>query len=287
VELVVNRTKSVNVDERERWASVIGGGALVAYGISRRSWGGLGMALIGGEMIFRGATGHCPMYQAFGLRTADKGQGAETTSVPYESGVRVDKSIVVNRAPDDLFRFWRNLENLPTFMDNLESVKMLDDKRSHWITKGPAGKCVEWDAEIINEKENELIGWRSLEGSDVDSAGSVHFQAEPGGRGTLVKISLQYNPPGGAVGAALAKLFGGNPEQQIQDDLRRFKQLMETGEIATTRGQSKGNGGMEGASSKARSKRTGLGDQIEDASEASFPASDAPSWNSGQESLRN
>src|SRR5260370_25086851 len=110
-------------------------------------------------------------------------------------------------------------------MRHLESVQV-QGNRSHWVAKGPLGTCVEWDAEIYNENPNEMIAWRSLEGADVDSTGSVHFTPAPGGRGTDVRVVLKYNPPAGKLGAAIAKLFGSEPDQQIRDDLRRFKQLM-------------------------------------------------------------
>jgi uncharacterized membrane protein len=135
-----------------------------------------------------------------------------------------------------LYQFWRNLENLPKFMSHLQSVRNLGNLRSHWVARGPLGVGVSWDAEIITERENELIGWRSLPGSAVDNAGSVHFRRGPGGRGTEVKVTLKYDPPAGKVGAAVARLFGSAPEQEIQDDLRRLKQLMETGEVPTTQG---------------------------------------------------
>jgi uncharacterized membrane protein len=124
-------------------------------------------------------------------------------------------------------------------MNHLESVTTTGEGRSHWVAKAPAGTTVQWDAEIYNEKEGELIAWRSLEGADVDNAGSVRF--EPAGAGgTTVRVTLRYDPPGGAVGAAIARIFGENPEQQIEEDLRRFKQVMETGEVTTTTGQPSG-----------------------------------------------
>jgi Predicted integral membrane protein len=144
--------------------------------------------------------------------------------------VRV-KSITINRKPEEVYHFWRNFENLPRFMSHLESVHVIDERRSHWVAKAPAGMKVEWDAEITEDRPNELIAWRSLEGTDVENSGSVRFASAPGGRGTEVKVSILYNPPGGAIGAGIAKLFGEEPEQQIKGDLRRFKQVMETGEV--------------------------------------------------------
>jgi len=154
--------------------------------------------------------------------------------------------VTINRPPEDLYRFWRNFENLPRFMRHLESVSETGAGRSHWVAKAPAGSTVEWDAEIYNEKEGEMIAWRTLEGADVASAGSVHFEEAPGGRGTLMRVVLKYDPPAGKLGAIIARLFGENPEQQIAEDLGRFKQLMETGEVATTEGQPSARGASGG-----------------------------------------
>jgi uncharacterized membrane protein len=156
------------------------------------------------------------------------------------SGIHVRKSITVNRPPEELYRFWHNFENLPRFMNHLESVQVNGERRSHWVAKGPAGTSVEWDAEVIHDRPNELIEWRSLEGADVDNSGLVQFQRAPGGRGTVVRVEMEYNPPAGVIGAIVAKLFGEAPEKQVKVDLLRFKQLMETGEIARTEGQPAG-----------------------------------------------
>ena len=260
--------QSKNVGEVERVASVIGGGALVAYGVQKMSWSGAAIAAIGGALAFRGITGHCPMYQALGMTTQRHGKG-RGVSVPYELGVRVDATVTIHKSPGELYRFWRNLENLPRFMRHLESVKEIDNKHSHWVAKAPAGRSVQWKAEIINEAENERIGWRSLPGSDVDNAGSVRFKAGPDGESTTVQVALQYNPPGGVVGAMFAKWFGEEPSQQINDDLQRFKALMETGVVPPE-------------TQKAGSSRIGekgwRRDEVGQASEESFPASDPPSW---------
>ena len=237
----------VNVGDTERWGSIIGGSALAIYGLTRGTLGGVALALLGGASIYRGVTGHCNVYAALDVSTAeDHSRRRAGVSVPSGRGIKVEKSVTVNKSPEELYCFWRNFENLPRFMNHLESVKMTDDKRSHWVANAPAGTTVEWDAEIINEKENNLIAWRSLEGSDVDNAGSVHFEPATGGRGTRVRVVLEYVPLGGSVGAAIARLFGENPEQQIQEDLRRFKQVMETGESPTTEGQPSGRSATSG-----------------------------------------
>lgn len=275
------RQNYVNVSEPERWISVISGGVLIAYGMRKRSWSGFALAALGGAFVRLGATGHSYTYQALGIHTASRSAG---TGVPYELGVRVDAVVTINRQPEELYRFWRDLENLPQFMKYISTVSVIDDKRSHWVARGPAGKRVEWDAEIINDIENELIGWRSLPGSDVDSGGSVRFEPAPGRRGTEVRVSLQYNLPGGSVGAVFAKLTGQDPKKQIQQDLRRLKQLMETGEIPTTEGQPAGRKTVRNRNERNnRSERVWPANQdpVNVSSEESFPASDAPSWTPG------
>jgi uncharacterized membrane protein len=157
-----------------------------------------------------------------------------------KEGIHVVKSVTINQPPETIYRFWRNFENLPRFMDHLESVTVIDERYSHWVAKGPLGKRVEWDAEIVNETPNQVIGWRSVEKADVDNAGSVNFEPAPGGRGTEVKVTLRYVPPAGAIGAAFAKLFGEEPSVQVEDDLNNLKRLLEAGELPTTEGQSRG-----------------------------------------------
>jgi uncharacterized membrane protein len=236
----------VNVNQTERWISGLAGGALAVYGLSRRTWGGAVLALVGGTLIARGSTGHCYMYDALGVNTAGADTGNPLVSVPAGHGVKVEKSVTVNRPPEEVYRFWRDFQNLPRFMNHLESVSDLGSGRSHWVAKAPAGKTVEWDAEVYNEKENELIAWRSLEGADVDNAGSVRFEPAPEGRGTTVRVTLKYDPPAGKLGSLVAKLWGEEPSQQIEEDLRRFKQVMEAGEIPTTEGQSSGRSASAG-----------------------------------------
>src|SRR5207244_3679132 len=207
----------------ERWASIAAGAGLAAYGLSRLKSNGWLYAGLGGLLLRRGVTAHCDLYEAVGINTA--GTADDTRAALRGSrGVNVLESVTINRPIEQLYRFWRNLENLPQFMRHLESVEKITDTISHWRAKGPAGRIVEWDAEIFNEIPNKLIAWRSLEGSDVVSAGSVNFDPAGGGWGTRVTVHLQYSPPGGKVGAAIAKLFGTDAETEIREDLRRFKQ---------------------------------------------------------------
>ncbi len=154
--------------------------------------------------------------------------------------IHLETSVAIDKSPEELYAFWRDFKNLPLFMKNLESVTVVDELKSHWVAKGIGAAKVEWDAEIYNEKENELIAWRSLENADVVNAGSVRFQKAPSGHGSYVRVTVNYNPPAGKLGATLAQLLGGEPKQLIKEDLRRLKQLMEAGEIATIDGQTSG-----------------------------------------------
>jgi uncharacterized membrane protein len=154
--------------------------------------------------------------------------------------VRVRKTITVNRPPSDVYGFWRDVQNLPRFMRHLESVQAMGPRRSHWVARAPAGTTVEWDAEITDDEPHEVIAWRSLDDADVPNSGRVRFRPARGGRATEVTVELEYQPPAGAVGALVAKLFGEEPSQQIQEDLRRFKRIMETGELPRTDGQPAG-----------------------------------------------
>ncbi len=230
IEQSQNQRGAINVGKTERLLSLAAGGALIFYGLTNRKAGPLSLALLGGGLLFRGATGHCTLYGALDVNTAR----------PDERGIEVDSAITIDKSPETLFAFWRSFDNLPLIMTHLKSVTVTDNLHSRWVVKAPAGQTVAWDAEIIAEKTNELISWRSLANADVDNAGSVRFLPAPGGRGTEVKVSLEYNPPGGVIGGAVAKLFGEEPQMQIDGDLRRFKQLMEAGEIATTEGQPSG-----------------------------------------------
>jgi len=235
-------TSEQNVAEVERWASALSGAALTVLGVrqglrERSAIGGAVLAAAGSTLIYRGATGHCPVYAAAGINTADSDTRAALAGA---RGVQVEEAVTINRSPVELYAFWRDFSLLPSFMKNLVSVEELDSCRSHWKAKAPAGRTVEWDAEIINEIPGELIAWRTLDGADVVSAGSVRFKALPGGRGTEVRVRMQYEPPAGKVGSAVAWLLGQEPSQTIREDLRRFKQIMEACEVPTTDGQPRG-----------------------------------------------
>ena len=221
-----------NISDAERWLSLAAGIGLAAYGASRRRPAGWAVAGLGALLVERGFTGHCRTYEMFGLNTAGTGEDTRR-ALGGSAGVLVEESITINRSISELYRFWRNLENLPRFMSHLESVERVTDTLSRWRAKGPAGTEVEWNAEIINEVPDQVIGWRSIEGSDVVSAGSVNF--DPVAGGTRVRVRLQYSPPGGKVGAAVAKMMGNDPATQIREDLRRFKEMVESQENSELR----------------------------------------------------
>jgi len=270
-----------NVGEVERWLSLVGGSSLIAMGLARRNSAGFGLAALGGSLLWRGATGHCPMYQTIGVNTAERGYAKGTGSragVPYELGIRVDQELRINKPVDELYSFWRDLSNLPRFMDHLESVKVINDRLSHWEAKGPAGISVGWDAEIVNDIPGKVIGWRSLEGSDVDNGGSVRFEPINNGAGTVVRISMQYNPPAGQLGEWIARMFGENPKKTIAEDLQRFKELMETGNVTTKTSTKKRSVMSPNARQSGQSGKLWERDAVTSSSEESFPASDPPSW---------
>jgi uncharacterized membrane protein len=230
----------VNIAPWERVASIVGGGGLLLAGLAtRRPLLGIAAAIGGGACVYRGVSGNCAMYRALGINTA---QHNPVTAVPAQEGCKVEESITVERTPSEVFQFWRDVRNLPRVMHHLVSVEPLDERRSRWTARGPWNKTVEWEAEIFNERENELIAWRSLPGSDVDTAGSVHFHSLPHDRGTSVSVSLKYNPPGGKVGASVAAMLGQGVEAQIHEDLRQFKCMLEAGEVCATSGQPVGGG---------------------------------------------
>ena len=223
----VRDSLNINVAQTERIGSIAAGAGLALYGLSRKSLGGLLLAVVGGALIKRGATGHCEMYAKLGINSR---QLNTETGVPGDKGIKVTKTITVSRPPQEVYRYWRNLENLPRFMEHVESVRELDGRRSAWVVKGPLGHDVEWTAQIINEREGEMISWESLPGAEVQNAGSVRFQPAANG-GTELKVTLQYLPPAGVVGATVAKLFGEAPDQQLEADLGRFKNLIEAGGV--------------------------------------------------------
>jgi len=215
-------TKEVNAADIEHVGSLVTGGLLMLSGFRRGGATGALMKLGGLALLYRGQSGYRRLYDLMGIALPQTPTGVGVQNV------RVESSIVIERPRQELYRIWRNLENLPVFMDHLISVHEVDDTRSIWVAKAPAGTVVKWDAEIINDKENELIAWQSLEGSGVDNAGSVRFEDSADG-GTKIRVILRYDPPADLLGAWIAKAFRNDPQSQIDNDLARFKAIMELG----------------------------------------------------------
>ena len=228
-----------NVGDSERAVSVAAGAIVALSGITRGTLRGLLMAGVGGMLIHRGVTGRCAAYTSLGINTADEGPTEEEISA---KGVHVEQALCINKPADELYRYWRNFENLPRIMTHLESVRVTAERTSHWVAKAPriAGGSVEWDAEITADEPDSRIAWRSLPGSDIDTAGEVRFARALGDRGTEVHVSMSYVPPAGKLGHWLTSMLGQNPKRMIREDLRNFKRIMEIGEILTIIGQPHG-----------------------------------------------
>lgn len=224
------RQMKMNVSNSERWASLVGGGLALFFALTRPSATKLPLAAGGGYLLYRGLSGKDPVYEMLNIRRA-----------PGDSNhLFVRRAVTINRPRAEVFAFWRNFENLPRFMEHLQAVQVRSDGRSHWVTRAPLGQTVEWDAEIVDERENEWIEWRSLPDAAIENAGRVEFRDALDGSGTEVDVRLEYQPPLGSASVAVARLFGEQPWQQVRDDLRRFKQIMEAGETPTIFAQSSG-----------------------------------------------
>lgn len=222
--------QSKNVGGHERLISAAAGVGLGLAGLTLGKGRGLLLTAMGGGLIYRAVTGHCYTYGILGISTAERNPA---TAVPAQQGVKVEQSIHVNRPAEELYRFWRNLGNLPEVMRHLKRVDTLDSQRSRWVADGALGKEIAWDAEIINERENDMIAWASLPGSEVETAGSVHFKPRDSGCGTDVVVSIKYNPPGGKLATHVTSWLGAGLAQKLDEDLRHFKQRMESADAVT------------------------------------------------------
>lgn len=210
--------------------SLFGGGLFLLIAARQESWKRVILGLLGAGLVYRGVIGR--------LRTAGpKISDATTVRKKLPGTLDVKETITVNTSAAEAYHFWRDLEQLPRFMTHLESVEMMEGDRSHWVARGPAGITLEWDAATVEDRPDELISWQTLPDSDVQHAGEVRFAAVPGGRGTEVTVSFKYYPPGGIAGEAFAHLTNTLTEHQIREEIRRFKQVLETGEVATIEGQ--------------------------------------------------
>jgi uncharacterized membrane protein len=232
-------TTSINLAKDERDVSTIIGIALLTLVLMRPKKFALLLAPTGVMFLYRGLKGRSMLYSLIGRNTAVH-NGLTSVSVPHRQGFHVTRSITIDRPVEEVYAFWRDFTNLPRFMHYLESVTVQTPERSHWRVKGPAGVSIEWDAEIINDEANRVIGWRSLENPYVDHAGAVRFKPAPNGQGTEVKVQLEYAPLGGRAGTAVAGLFGKLPDRQLLNDLRQLKQYLEVVEVARIDGQPSG-----------------------------------------------
>ncbi len=240
--------EGINVGGTERAVSVAAGAALALLGLSRGSGLGLLTAAAGSALVYRGMKGHCPAYSAMGVDTAHgteehyQQQARRTEQRVAKRGIHVEEAFLINKPQQELYDFWRNFENLPRIMTHLESVQVLEDGRSRWRAKAPriAGGSVEWEAKTTRDEPGQVIAWRSLPGSDIDTTGEIRFQKALGDRGTDVHVFMRYIPPAGRIGHWMATLVGQDPERLIRDDLRNFKRIMEAGEVITTEGQPHG-----------------------------------------------
>lgn len=215
-------TGGPNVRDSERVASALAGGALALYGL-RGAPGRMPALLAGGYLLYRGLSGHCSVYQSLGINDE------EQISRP----AHVEHSVTIDAEQARIYKLWRDFANLPSFMRHIKEVQVIDDTRSRWVARGPAGSQVSWEATIFMERENELIAWRSAPDAQIVNAGSVRFTPAPGGRGTEVRVIIEYMPPAGAIGQAAARLLREEPDKQVIDDLRRLKMMLEAGEVAT------------------------------------------------------
>jgi uncharacterized membrane protein len=211
-----------NVGTTERWVSLLGGGAALAEGIRRRGPAGGLLGLVGGFLLFRGMSGHCPLYGRLHISTTRPGQD----SLFGQNLVHVRSTVTVQRPREMVYRYWRNLENLPRFMRHIKRIDV-DGNRSHWAARTPLGVRLMWNSQITLDTPNERLAWRSIAGSQVDTRGEVRFRPTIGG-GTEIDVDMYYRPPGGAVSRILAKLFGGISEKVVQRDIARFKEIIES-----------------------------------------------------------
>lgn len=232
-----------NMGQTERAVSIAAGATAAIIAAQKPlSVRGLALGLLGTALVARGVSGRSAVYQSLGLSTRTRGENEPSADASqyYRRGIQVRVSQTICRPAADLYAFWRDFTRLPQFMAHLQRVEVRDAMHSHWVTSAPLGASVEWDAEIINDEPGKLIAWRSVGNPDVDNSGSVRFVESPELGATEVIVTIDYIPPAGKVGSWIAKLFGEEPKQQIREDLRRFKQLMETGEIASVEGQPHG-----------------------------------------------
>ena len=228
--LLEEHPEDVNVGVAERGVSVTLGAALIAFAAARRRpFSSLLLAAAGTWLAHRGVTGRCAVYEQLDMGTAEAGDEERLDAGGHDDH-SIEVAVTIARAPQEVYDFWRRLENLPAFMENVVSVTETGGGRSRWVARGPAGETWEWDAEILEDQPGRLLVWRSLPGSEVHHHGAVRFLPAPAGRGTEVRVGIEFLPPGGLAGRVIARLTRRLPEHQVEEDLRRLKQVIEAGE---------------------------------------------------------
>jgi uncharacterized membrane protein len=213
----------MNVDNQERAGSILAGAACIAAALSRSRLSRWLLFGIGASLVSRGASGYCPLFHALGI---DRRDLRERDGVPGNQGLRIEHTVDIQCPAPDLYLFWRTVQQLPRILRHVESVQPTDEWHSHWVARGPLGPPLEWDAEIINERENELIAWQSVHGASLKNAGSVRFDAIADNL-TRVKVCLELQPVGGTAALAVARLFGTDPQHELEHDLERFRDFAE------------------------------------------------------------
>ena len=230
----------INIGDRERLISIAVGIPVTIFGLTRGILNGLVPTLLGGSLIYRGVTGHSFLYQALGVSTVEYSP-ATIAALPNNQGIQVKRAVTINSSPEDLYSYWHDFQNAPSFMANVESVQATGSGRWHWVAKAPPLGTVSWDAEVTNDEPSRLIAWHTTQGSFLaPTGGSVRFESKRDGSETVVRLKIDFLQFRGPIGTMLGNVLGEIPEQMARQDLERFKELMETGEIATTKGQPSG-----------------------------------------------
>jgi uncharacterized membrane protein len=231
--------RKVNIGDTERLISIIAGIPATIFGLTR-GLGGVIPAALGGLLIYRGVSGHSFLYDALGVNTLGKSPAA-VSELPNGQGIQVKRAVTILSSPQDLYSQWHDFETAPMYMWNVESVQSAGGNRWRWVAKVPPGITVEWEAEVTGDAPGSLIAWRTVQGSFfAPSAGSVRFEPKRNGRETVVRLEIEFRQFRGPIGTLLGDVLGQIPEQLARQDLERFKELMEAGEIATTKGQPSG-----------------------------------------------
>ena len=233
---------SENVGTVERWVSAIGGGALLVYGIARFDWAGAGLGLLGGGLLYRGVMGHSFTYQALNINTAQRRLGETVAQIPDNKGFRVQRSLTIKRPPEELYEFWHDVEKTPLYMQNIASVTKTGERSSHWIAKKSSRRRVEWDTELLEDLPGKGVAWHTHGKSITADAGKIQFEAAPDGRGSIVTLTLDYYTPQGPFWKNPGKRFSVVDDHETLETLRCFKEVIEAGEISTTKGQPTGKG---------------------------------------------